>query len=314
MTITEYWKEQTTEDAETSVESQSVYKFGLNVGNSSQIEMNNSITFSRDGLLGSFSQTNTKGIFAQNNITANFAIVNGLPFRWILGKTTSVTTDQRRTISMPDLTSPRSPRLTIGNEYGSDNNLVYGTVFSEGSFQMSLGDTIIATLNGKGLNRTSPTYSVNTPTYPSSQDDFYIHSYFKWNTSEINIVSCKMDIIRDSSGFIGDDGYYNKINECVPCQIGVSIGMFEHNSALKTDWENGTKRRCQWKWICPSDPNKYIEIDTASSGATASVQSYSPIVDTSKFQVIGYNAVILLEGISVDVNDYVADSFYTVPT
>lgn len=312
--ITEYWKEQTSEDDESSVESETVYKFGLNIGNSNQLTLPSTIAFAKSDKLGVFSKENTKGVFTQDNIGANFALVNGLPFRWLLGKTTSTTEDQRRKIEMPDLTAPTSPRLTVGNELGSNNNQVFGTLFSEGAFQMTIGSIIICSLNGKGLNRTSPEYSVETPVYPDDLDDFYIHYYFKWNTSEIDIVSCKMDVIRDSTGFIGDDGYYHKINECTPTQIAISIGMFTHNADLKADWLAGTKRRCQWKWICPKDTNRYVEIDTASSGATASVESYSPIVDTQNNDIIGYNAVILLEGIEVDVNDYLNDDFYTVPT
>lgn len=313
-TINEFYKEQTSESAETSVESEDVYKLGVNIGESNQLTINNSKNYNQASKLGQFYTSNYLENSPQGSIQADFNLINGVPLRWVFGKTTSVTTDQRRTITLPDLTSGQLPRLTLGQILGSDKSLIFGAVFNEITLQQNIvnGGEVRCTLNGMGLNRVTPAYTPNNSQYADSVHDLYnVPNYFKWNDESLNPVSVQFKSSHDLITHMGDDGYYDHLNENSPMVTIMSIQMLEYNANLKADYDAETLRQIKWKFSKAADNNNYIELDSGSANCYCIL--YNPIIDNVG-AVIGYNASFILENFSWDVNDYLDDDFYTKPS
>jgi hypothetical protein len=311
MSIIECFKEQTSESAEDSLESEVVYLFGVRLGKSKVIGMDNPFSYDKLTKLGNFFPNIHMGVNPLETISASFGLVNGLPLRWVYGNVTEITPDQKRTILNSTDTSGVNPRLAIAQELGT-KEIAYGIGFSEITLKYMDKSLVVCELYGKGCKKESYAYTLETPIYPSDQGDlFNTHKYLKWNSNEIDVVSVEFKGVKDISGNMGDSGYFSSLNDNDSIMSAISFTTYDYDANLYADYIAKTPRRLQWRFIKKNNVDSYIELDTVS--ATAYIYSYTPI-RTDIGELIGYNTLVVFENITFEVNDYVDSDFYTIPT
>lgn len=317
MTFIDAWAQATSEDDVTSLNSANVYQFGKPIQSmDTPLKMGYNETIQEKESMGQFYPDLSAGNYPLNDINANFQLVNGLPFYWMLGKAAHTTADTKQTISIFDVTQGIKPVFKVVKKYATKPHEAYGVCW--GSLQMhhKIGDMAVVLMRGMGCKHELTSSTISTPTYPSSQSAGYdLLKHIKWGSDGSEAVLSKLvaadfGFSQNNQGYIAANKYYDHINHLNPITSLVNLAIAETNDTLLESVFAQTASSFLYKMGCSKNSNKYIEID--SNGATARFITMSPI--TLLNDIIGYNVVLRLQNPTVIAQDYVNDDFYEIPT
>lgn len=257
---------------------------------------------------------NYTGNYPADAINVNGLLVNGVPFMAQYGKVTHGIEDQQHTVTNFTTTEGVKPRYHCISKISSMYpHVTYGVLFHDLSVLLvNTGDPMVFSQTGKGMKHELTNVTITAPIFPDSESKpFNILEHLKWGTdgSEAaldNIISVELRAVQAVKPIIGDDGYYVHINDWIPIFTGISVGLKNENSTLRTDVHARSKKSLLWKVLKGSDTSRYFEVD--SNGATAICQSHTPI--KKKGDVIAWNAVFMLENPTITIDDDLTDERY----
>lgn len=257
------------------------------------------------------------GTYPANNITSNFMFINGIPLYAVMGKSSVVTTNVEHQIGYFTTTEARKPRYHIVEKLGSNNpSVIHGGLATSINLKWILGDPLSASLSMLGLKQHTPVWTISTPTYPSSQDDLFNYLYSckfgaDGTESELTYVSTiEMKIWQNPKPYPSENGYYGSINEWNPLECTVTLGLTGDQTTVFDAIKSRTAKSLLIDFRSSSNTNKYLKFD--SNGASAYPLFLEPIklIDST----VGFTAGFYIKNPVFNVKDYVADTFYEIPT
>lgn len=322
-TYIEYFEQSLTQNDESSPHGLATYKWGgtppagLTVGN---IPANREID--AGNVMGLSYPTIAAGNFPQRVVQHHGTLVNLVPVYGMLGKAAHTIANQKQTITNFTTTQATKPFYLNGEKIGSlDRKYVYNCMIRDLAIDYITGGVV--TFNQLSIGKKVEINNAIVPTapiFPSSIDsEFDVFTHFKWGVDgseaavdKITSIQCRMtqgNPITTNA----DEGYLKTISPWDPIYTGFVVQFREENAALYADQHTGTKRSILWKMAksaAESGNTHNFEFDTV--GASAICNSLVPV--KNKGQVVSWTAVFTCADITCVGQDYVADTFYTIPT
>jgi len=262
-----------------------------------------------------------------DKVEAKFKPTNGVPFYMVAGKSTNAIADQYHQITSWDL-GTRKPTYHFIKRFGAlIPTVAYGCPMNELSGTFRKKDGWIFTMSGKGRKPDDLTsFTPETPTMPThtsntnSADSFDQCPYVKWGTSGSLKSFSIVDFVefKVGHGFLtptfDDNGYHKEITEMGNLITTFTIqvrGTTSDVVALKADCANKTGRSIEVYGSKSANSNHYFNIETASDNTAKCVAlDYAHVLGN----VVSITATIVVPNFYVEVQDYVDDTLYEVPT
>jgi len=264
--------------------------------------------------------TLSTGNYPADRVVNNGLLINGMPFFAMYGKATHTTANTKQTVTNFTTTEGRKPRYHNAQKIGSlDAHVIYSVLYHDLTLDWTLGSPVLCELVGKGYKHETTSGTMPTPSYPGSVSSVFDYcEHFKWgaDASETAVSGVKGVQLRASQGVVavlGDDGYYVTISEFAPIFTVMTVAFTGEDSGIWDDAHGLTQRSLLWKMgksSAESGNTHYFEVD--SNGATAICNQLVPVKQTGN--VILWNAVFTLQNPSIVIQDYVNDTFYTIPS
>lgn len=319
-TIIDYMEQSLGPTDESTLVGQSLYKWGLEgISGDNLISIPLVVEPKQIEKLGlTYPVLDSGGNYPVTRAEVNGVMVNGIPFYAQYGKATHTIANQKQTITNFTTTELLKPRYHLASKIGGlYTHIAYSNIFHDFNLTHILGEPVSFSLVGMGYKQEFANVSLSAPTFPSTKDQpFDILNHVKWGAdgSETALDSpyaIQFKSTQALKGIIGDDGYNKYIGDWSPIFNGIVIGFkTDNDSGLIADAHAKTMRSLLYKATKSSNTNHWFELDTL--GDKALIRDLTPVKNLG--QIVGWTAVIELESPTFVCQDYVADTFYEIPT
>jgi hypothetical protein len=205
-----------------------------------------------------------------DNLPARLVPVNGIPWYWLLGVSSSAGTPEIHTVT--PFTTGTKPSISTFTE-DSTGNVKFQALGNVGMIldeSMELGQALHVNMGwmGMGNGKSTQTPTVHSDVYPSAVttpfDRLLSTDAFKWGAdaseTAYDILGFTRRTTNNLSGLLGSDGYYTNISEDSPIRSNWTV-VFKHGadvSNILTDFATPTQRSIITK-VYKADSTKYVQ-------------------------------------------------------
>ena len=313
------WDRATGYDDETSLNSAASFLFGYKLRNAEILNVGYNIQYHEAAKMGQWYPEVSSGNFTIDNAVATFIPANGIIFWDMYGKATHTIADQKQTVTNMTTTEGQKTKKKAFQQWDATAQKVdlYGLVTNRISLQIARGSPLQATQTMIGCKVSDSSATPNTATLPDDVSNDPVTGAFTnldswtWNSNTMEKPSRFQMIAQQEliPYMKGTDSYYVQASEHNPIVTGFTalvVGDTNYSN-LKTDYYAGTKRTMTWKMVKPTS-TRYFEV-TASNTLCHSIQ---PIRNPG--EPFTYTANFTCENVSIEIQDYLDDDWYTIKT
>jgi len=236
-----------------------LYKFGyLPQSNSSILNRSDNINAQRISQVGVYNNTIHMGGRANDDFSASFGMINGIPLYWMLGKAEEAA--DVFTISTMD-GSARKPRIGTRQEIDNKNYDTYGLAASR--LTLGFGNNMLwSDMSFMGCVDKLDVATTPTYTLPSSVGKPFNHLYsMTWDGASLYPIAFRTEMNQGLVGFRDEDGENEEISEFseISCSHAMQFKASEVEAAgMVEDYRAKSKKTFTWTVKKAGDTDKYV--------------------------------------------------------
>ncbi len=308
-----------------------IYRFGQLIDDESALNFEPSYNIKQHPLMGSWDIKNSKGNYKLTDIPANYKLTNGILFMGMLGQQTNVIPNVKRTITHLDtnVAIAEKPRYNFVTHSGTDKRQIFGNVLKEAniSWESNKGyveaQTKYDALSWKTSLWTGDNYHPGTNVAaPGEFKPFTIMETLDWDSSgdsgadagPVNSpfgvnLSMAQDLII-SPGVGTNLGMNEEIDDSLGIGGVFALSYWGNEAQFITDYKEDNMGTLVWKMAKPDTAGRDLFFEVTATNCSV----YKPMPFRKNGEPVGYATLMRAEHLSVSVQDYLANYFYTYPS
>lgn len=321
MVFIDCWDRATGYNDETSLNGVASYLFGYKLKGAEILDVSVNVDINESTKMGQWYKTNSKGNFRLDNAIARYVPVNGIMFWDMYGKATHTVADQKQTVTNMTTTEGQKPKKKAFHQWDASVQKadLFGLVTTRLQLDFAEGNPLVCTQTMMGCKFDfASSATPNTPTLPDDSSNNEVTGAFTnfhswtWNSTTMEKPKrFKMESQQEMIPYMkGTSTYYVDMSPQNPIRTGfvTAVEGTTGYTDLRDDMLAGTERTLTWKQQKVSS-TKYFEV-TASNTLCHSINALA----REPGKPFAYTAVFTCESLSVEIQDYLDDDWYTIKT
>lgn len=308
-----------------------MYRLGQLIDEESILNFDPSYNIKQHPLMGSWDIKNSKGNYKLTDIPANYKLTNGILFMGMLGKKSNVTTNQRRTITHldTDVAIAEKPRYNLLTHSGTDKRQIFGCVLKEASVSWEINKGYVeAQTKYDALSWDTSSWTGDN-FHPGAAVDadgefkpFSIMETLDWDSSgnggadagPINSpFGCSLQMAQElkiSPGVGANLGMNEEIDDSLGISAVLALSYWGNEAQFITDHKEDNMGTLVWKMAKPDTAGRDLYYEVTATNCSV----FKPMPFRKNGEPVGYATLMRAEHLSIDIQDYINNYFYTYPS